>query len=58
MDDKRASANMTRQIQKEFENIFMGIGCFEGTFSLQVKPDSKPYQVPHNVWHMRYTKTI
>ena len=24
----------------------MGIGCFEGTFSLQVKPDSKPYQAP------------
>ena len=24
----------------------MGIGSFEGMFSLQVKPDSKPYQTP------------
>ena len=44
--NKRASANMTKQIQKEFKDVFTGIGCFEGTFSLQVKPDSKPYQVP------------
>ena len=26
--------------------MFNGIGCFEGTFSLQLKPDSKPYQAP------------
>ena len=26
--------------------MFNGIGCFEGTFPLQLKPDSKPYQVP------------
>ena len=24
--------------------LFNGIGCFDGTFSLQLKPDSKPYQ--------------
>ena len=29
-----------------FDNIFNGIGCFKGTFSLQPKPDSKPYQAP------------
>ena len=29
-----------------FDNVFNGIGCFKGTFSLQLKPDSKPYQVP------------
>ena len=32
----------------------MGIGCFKGTFSLQVKPDSKPYQAPTDVWHMHH----
>ena len=32
--DKRASANITRQIQKKFEDVFMDIGCFEGTLSL------------------------
>ena len=26
--------------------MFNGIGSFEGTFSLQLKPDSKPYQTP------------
>ena len=46
VNDKRASTNITRQIQKEFGEIFIGIWCFEGMFSLQVKPDSKPYQVP------------
>ena len=29
-----------------FDNVFNGIGCFKGTFSLQLKPDSKPYQAP------------
>ena len=26
--------------------MFDGIGCFKDTFSLQLKPDSKPYQAP------------
>ena len=30
----------------EFDNVFNGIGCFEGTFLLQLKPDSRPYQAP------------
>ena len=36
-------------IQEEhntFGDVFNGIGCFKGTFSLQLKPDSKLYQVP------------
>ena len=44
--DKRKSAELTQKIYNVFDNIFTGIGCFEGTFSLQLKPDSKPYQVP------------
>ena len=43
--DKRKSAELT-QIHKEFNNVFNGIGCFEGTFSLQLKPDSRLYQGP------------
>ena len=31
---------------KDFDDVFNGIGCFEGTFSLQLKPYSKPYQAP------------
>ena len=26
--------------------MILAIGCFDGTFSLQVKADSKPYQAP------------
>ena len=28
-----------------FDHVFNGTGCFECTFSLQLKPDSRPYQV-------------
>ena len=41
--DKRKGAESTWQIHKDFDDMFNGIGCFEGTFSLQLKPDSKPY---------------
>ena len=44
--DKRKSRAMTQKINKTFRNVCNGIGCFEGTFSLQLKPDSKPYQAP------------
>ena len=37
---------MTQRIHEKFEDMFNGIGCFKGTFSLQLKLDSKPYQVP------------
>ena len=37
---------MTQKIHKTYGNVFNGIGCFEGTFLLQLKPYSKPYQAP------------
>ena len=37
---------MTQKIHNTYGNVFNGIGCFEGMFSLQLKPNSKPYQVP------------
>ena len=37
---------MTQRIYETFGDVFNGIGCFEGTFSLQFKLDSKPCQVP------------
>ena len=43
--DKGKSKAMTQQIYEENGKVFNGIGCFEGTFSLQLKLDSKPYQV-------------
>ena len=44
--DKRKSVELTQKIHTVFDNVFNGIGCFEGTFLLQLKPDSKPYQAP------------
>ena len=44
--DKKKSAESTQQIHKDFDDVFNGIGCFEGTFSLSVKPGSTPYKAP------------
>ena len=44
--DKRKSIEMTQIIHDKFGDVFNGIGCFKGTFSLQLKPDSRPYQAP------------
>ena len=32
--DKKRSAEITQQLQKDFEDVFGKIGCFDGTFSL------------------------
>ena len=45
-EDKRKSRDMMQKIHGTFGDVFNDIGCFEGTFSLQLKPNSKPYQVP------------
>ena len=45
-EDKERKQRMTQRIHEEYGKPFNGIGCFKGTFSLQCKPDSKPYQVP------------
>ena len=36
----------TQQPERDFKDVFTGIGCFDGMFSLLVKQDSKPYQAP------------
>ena len=50
--DIRKSAELMEQIYTEFDNVFNGIGCFESTFSLELKPDSMPYQAPSR--HVTY----
>ena len=32
--DQKRSAETTWQLNKDFEDVFNGIGCFDGTFSL------------------------
>ena len=44
--DKMVSAEIMQQFHREFKDVFTGIGCFNGTFSLHMKLDSKPYQPP------------
>ena len=44
--DKGKSTAMTQWIHETYGEVFNSIGCFKGTFSVQLKPDSKPYQVP------------
>ena len=51
--DKNKSAESTQLIYKDFDDVLNGIGCIEGTFSWQLKPDSKPYQAPPRC--MEYT---
>ena len=50
--NKKQSIEMTQKIHDRFSNIFNGIGCFEGMFSLQLKPYSKPYQA--SLRHVAY----
>ena len=47
------STEIIQQPQTELKDVFNGIGCFYGTFSLEVKPDSKPYQGTPR--HISYT---
>ena len=44
--DKRVSAEITEELQRDFKDMFNGIGCFDGTFSLQLEPGSKLCQAP------------
>ena len=43
---KKVSAEIIEQLQRDFKDEFNGTECFDGIFSLQVKLDSEPYQVP------------
>ena len=44
--DKEKSTELMQQLQRDFEDVFNGIGWFDDTFLIQLKLDSKPYQVP------------
>ena len=48
-----ASAEITQKMHDDVSDIFTGNGCFKGTFSLQVKYDTKPYKAL--LRHIEYT---
>ena len=37
----KATAELTQSVHNKFKDIFTGIACFKGTFSLQVKEGDK-----------------
>ena len=43
--NKVASAQTTKIIHNDYSDVFTGIGCLKGTFSLQNRNDAKPYEV-------------
>ena len=47
--NKRASARIAKIIHKNLKT-FLGISCFDGTFTLKLKDRSKPFQAS-----LRYT---
>ena len=56
--DRRKSSDMMQKIHNTFEDVLYGVECFEGTFSLKLKPDSKPYQAPPRCVAYAPTKTF
>ena len=44
--EKKRSTEIIQQLQIDFEDVFNGIGCFDGTLSITAKTNSKLYQVP------------
>ena len=56
--DKKKSGDITQQHQIDFEDVFTGIGCFDGMFSPQLKQDSMPYQVPPTAYGIHTRKTF
>ena len=49
----RASAKTRQELHGKYSDAFSGIGCFKGTFSLQVKEGVTSYQALP--MHMTYT---
>ena len=51
--NKVVNGETTQKIYNEYRNVLTGIECFKGNFSLQVRDDTKPYQVLPR--HVAYT---
>ena len=45
-ESDKTSTKITKQLQREFKDVITGIGHFDGTFSLQVKLNSKQNLAP------------
>ena len=38
---KKVNAEITQQLQSDFKDVLIRIGCFDIIFALEVKPDNK-----------------
>ena len=47
--DMIASAKITKELHDTYSDAISGIGCFKGTFSLQVKEGTESYQAPPSI---------
>ena len=56
--DTAASAKIIKALHKELYDVFSGIGCFRGTFSLYVKKGMKPYQATTQAGRIHLTEAI
>ena len=50
----KASANIPQQLQKECKDVFMGIGCFDGIFSLKVEETANHTRQYQDMWYKHY----
>ena len=41
-----ANTTITQELHSKYNDVFTGIVCLKGTFSLQVTEGANPYQVP------------
>ena len=54
--DKRKSSATMQKIYEILGNVFNSIGCFKGTFSLQLKSNASHTKFHPGMWHMHYKK--
>ena len=53
-NDKRVSAEITQQLQRDFKDVLNGIGCFDGMFSLQLNQVANHIRWPPDMWPIHY----
>ena len=46
---KRQALKKQTSYKRKFEDVFTGVGCFDGMFSFKVKPDSNHTKQPYGV---------
>ena len=56
--DKKVSATLTTWIYNDCKAVFSGIGCFQSSFSLQVKDEMNHVGCSKYVWNIGYKNPV